>query len=42
MKTTGNSDLKIVSPDLLEERAKLAFDQTELRHALYFNEHHFN
>ena len=30
-----------VSSDLLEERSKPAFDQLELRHALYFNDQHF-
>jgi len=34
-------DTKKVSEDLLDERSKLAFDQLELRHAIYFNEHHF-
>ena len=41
MDRTGNLKKGIVSPDLLEERAKLAFDQTELRNALYLGEDEF-
>ncbi len=42
MERTGNLDTRKVSPDLQEERSKLAFDQLELRHAIYFNEQHYN
>jgi len=41
MDRTGNLDTRKVSEDLLEERQRLAFDQVELRHAIYFNENHF-
>lgn len=41
MENTGNLDTLKVAKGLIDERSKLAFDQIELRHALYFNQQHF-